>query len=180
MDRSQAKLAARFHGLLFVVGLATFVVHELAHWITGVALGYDMVATLNSVWSTETVAPSDQLLVTASGPLLTILQGVIGYRLVANRGSRFGFALLYMAFFMRLVAAGISTFNPNDEARLSLELGLGTWTLPLLVVGFLLALTVVASRRLELGFRDLLFCFVTASLAVSTIVGADMLIWDKS
>jgi hypothetical protein len=67
----------------------------------------------------------------------------------------------------------VSVSNPNDEARISLLLDLGTWTVPFIVVAGLLALVVNASRRLRLGFRDQLSCFVTGSAVITLIVGLD-------
>lgn len=175
---TKAALPAGFYVTLFLVGIGTFLVHEFAHWITGVALGHDMVATPNHVWSRAPMSTWDQALVSAAGPLVTVVQGVVGFWLVGSRRSLFGFALLYMAFFMRLLAAGISLFNPNDEARISQLLGLGAWTLPVAVVVGLLVLLVSASRRLQLGVRDQFFCYLTASIVVSLIVGADMMLWS--
>jgi len=170
-------LPARFYMILFATGAGTFFVHELAHWMTGIVLGHDMVATPNHVWSRNPMDVVDQALVSATGPVVTIIQGLIGFRLVRRSGSRFGFALLYMAFFMRLLAAGMSVFNPNDEARVSQLLGLGTWTIPVVVVAGLLVLLVAASRQLRLGWRDQLFCYITASIVVSAIVGVDQVFW---
>lgn len=172
--------SGRFHALLFAVGVATFCVHEFAHWITGVALGHDMVATPNHVWARDAIGTWDQARVAAAGPVVTIVQGVFGYLLVRRRRSHFGFALLYMAFFMRLLAAAVSVFNPNDEARISQLLGLGTWTLPALVVAGLLVLLVASSGALQLRFRDQFFCYLVASIVVSMIVGVDMLIWRSA
>lgn len=173
-------LDARFHLILFCVGIATFLVHESAHWLTGVAMGHDMVATPNHVRSSSPMDALDQALVSAAGPLVTIVQGILGFRLVRRNQSRPGFALLYMAFFMRLLAAGASLFNPNDEARLSQLLGLGTWTLPLVVVAGLLALLVSASRALRLRFSDQFCCYLVASIVASLIVGVDAMFWRKS
>lgn len=173
----RTSLSARFYLVLFAVGAGTFLVHEFAHWLTGIALGHDMVATPNHVWSRQPMDAVDQALVSAMGPVVTIVQGLIGFRLVRRNGSRFGFALLYMAFFMRLLAAGMSAFNPNDEARVSQLLGLGTWTIPVVVVAGLLVLVVAASRQLRLGWRDQLFCYITASVVVSAIVGLDQVFW---
>ena len=177
MTGSNPLLPARFYALLFLIGIGSFAVHEFAHWITGVALGYDMVATPNHVWSTTPMTARDQMLVSASGPAITIVQGILGCLLVRSRRSLFGFALLYMAFFMRLLAAGVSLFNPNDEARISQALGLGTWMLPLVVVAGLFVLVVSASRTLRVRFRDQFFCYLVASIVVTLIVGADMALW---
>jgi hypothetical protein len=177
---SDASLVVRpigFYTLFLVVGVGTFLLHEFAHWLTGTALGYDMVATPNHVWPTTPMLAWEQLLLSASGPVVTIAQAIVGFLLVGQRRSLFGFALLYMAFFMRLVAAGVSVFNPNDEARVSQALGLGTWTLPLLVVVGLFVMVFMASRTLRLRFRDQFFCYLVASVAVTLIVGTDMLFW---
>lgn len=176
MARRPAVFPAAFYPALFGVGLATFVVHEFAHWATGVALGHEMVATLNSVSSVGAVSTRDQGLIAAAGPAITLAQGLLGLWLAWARRSHLGFALLYSAFFMRLVAAGVSVFHPNDEARVSQLLGLGTWTLPALVVGGLLLAVAWASRRLRLGWREQALCYLATSLAISAIVGADMLL----
>ncbi len=165
-----------FYGTLFIVGIATFLVHESAHWLAGAALGHDMVATLNSVRSTGPVSVRDQMLITAAGPIITIGQALIGFWLVARSRSPLGFALLYSACFMRVLAAGISVVQPNDEAKISLVLGLGPWAVPLIVVVGLMGLVVTASRRLRLTARDHLLCYVVASVATTLIVGVDMML----
>jgi hypothetical protein len=166
-----------FYLILFLVGLGTFIVHEFAHWLAGSALGHDMIASPNRVWATNPMPVADQVLVAAAGPLVTIVQGIIGFRLVRRRQSHLGFALIYMAFFMRLLATVMSFFNPNDEASVSQLLGIGTWTLPLIVVIGLSILFQAASQRLKLGFLDQFFCFSVASLVVSLIVGVDVALW---
>ncbi|MGL6289612.1 MAG: hypothetical protein ACRC2H_02880 [Silanimonas sp.] len=180
MPDLKAVLSARFYLLLFVVGVATFLVHEFAHWLAGVMLGHEMVATLNSVTPLGPVSTRDQLLITAAGPLVTVGQALVGFWLVQRSRSRLGFALVYMAFFMRLLATGISVIHPNDEATISQLLGLGTWTVPVVVVAALLGLLVIASRTLRLKLRDQFLCYAVASVVVTLIVGIDMVLWPKA
>lgn len=160
---------------LFLVGIFTFVVHEFAHWLAGTLLGYPMRMTPNQAHSTTPMLPLHESIVSAAGPLVTYAQAAVGYRLVTRRSALVGFALVYMAFFMRLVAMGVSTFNPNDEARISLELGLGLWTLPALAVAVLLVLVVLASRRMRIHVREQLVCYLVASIVVTAFVGVDAL-----
>jgi hypothetical protein len=176
MNSANSRLTPRFYLLLFSVGLGTFLVHEFAHWLTGVSLGYEMVASPNHVRSIGEMSATHELLVSAAGPVITIVQAIAGFIILRGQRALFGFALLYMAFFMRLLAAVVSIFNPNDEARISEQLGLGTWTLPAIVVVFLFALVVIGSRRLELRFREQFVCYVTASIVVSLVVGLDALL----
>jgi hypothetical protein len=173
MQLNKSKLNFRFSLVLFAVGIATFAVHEFAHWIAGVVLGYEMLASPNHVWPIGDIDPADATLISTAGPLITIIQGVLGYFLVRRRDSLFGFALIYTAFFTRLLAAVVSISNPNDEARISSYLGYGQWTIPTVVVIALLVLTYLASRRLKLSFRDQFLCYAAASLAVSLVVGID-------
>jgi hypothetical protein len=139
-----------------------------------------MQASPNHVWPVGDSGPADATLISAAGPAITIIQGVIGFFLVRNRAPLFGFALLYVAFFMRLLAAGASIFNENEEARISSYLGLGLWTIPAIVVTALFLLTYVGSRRLKLSLREQFFCYVAVSLAVSFVVGIDHTFFGKA
>lgn len=180
MRLKKTRLDARFYSLLFLVGILTFLVHEFSHWIMGTSLGHEMLASPNRVWSKGPISPTHGMLVSAAGPAITIVQGLIGFWLVRSRASLVGFAMLYMAFFSRLLAAAVSVLNPNDEARISAQLGIGTWTLPILVVAGLFALVYLASRHLKLSLRQQFFCYVTASIAVTLVVGADYLFVNRA
>ena len=165
---------------LLLVGVATFVVHELFHWLAGTLMGYPMRITPNHVGPLTAMLPVHHTVMSAAGPLVTYAQAVIGYALVKKRASLVGFAMVYMAFFMRLVAMGVSFFNPNDEARISSDLGLGLWTLPALVVGTLFVLVYFSSRGLRLTARDQVLCYLVASVVVTLFVGADFLWFGKT
>lgn len=174
-------LPPRYYGILFCLGIGTFFVHEFAHWLAGVLLGHDMVASPNHVRSLSPMSVLDQGLVLAAGPVVTIAQGILGFRLVGRGAAPLaGLALVYMAFFMRLLATVMTLFNPNDEAKIGQLLGIGKWTLPLLVTAGLLILFVAVSRRMKLGIRDHLFSFVVASVVVSLIEGLDRAFWRTS
>ncbi len=173
MPLKPATLPGPFYLNLLLVGLATFAVHEFCHWGAGVLLGYEMVITPNRVYATSPTSSVHAQLISFAGPFVTYLQALIGYVLVTRRQAVFGFALLYMAFYMRLIAALVSVIQPNDEARISEGLGMGTWTLPILVVLVLFALVYVASRHLKLSARDQIFCYLTASTVIAIVVGID-------
>ena len=173
MLRKPATLQKGFYATLFLVGLATFAIHEFCHWIAGTLLGYEMVITPNRVYSTSTTSFVHAQIISFAGPLITYIQASVGYVLITKRQSIFGFALLYMAFFMRFLAAIISFIKPNDEARISQDLGLGLWTLPALAVLILFGLVFIASRRLKLTARDQIFCYITVSIVVALIVWID-------
>lgn len=160
--------------LLAVCGL-TFVAHEGAHALAGHLLGYDMVMSLNRAWPrTGGFASSRHAwLVTLAGPVFTAAQAVLAYAVLRTRPLRIAYAALFSATFMRFAAACVSVVHPNDEARLSLEWGLGVWTLPAIVVLALTALTWDASRRLRLGWRVNVLAYVACSVVCVALVWLD-------
>lgn len=167
------KLKPSFFVWLVVVFFITNLLHEGAHWLAGSAMGIDMQFGLNVVRYLTPAEPWQHMVADAAGPVLTILQGIVAYVLVQRSGSHIAFAFLYTAAFSRLTAGLVSVLHPNDEARVSMYWGMGKWTLPVLVAAGLIALVVAASRRLALGWKDQLLCYVVASLAVSAVVGLD-------
>lgn len=167
------KLNARFYLWLVLAFLITNLIHEGAHWLMGAALGFDMRFGLNAVTYLSPTEDWQRALADAAGPLVTIVQGIIAYVLLMRTASGKAFAFLYAAAFMRLVAGLVSVMHPNDEARVGLYLGLGKWTLPVLVAAGLIVLAVRGSKRLGLGWKDHAVCYLVASLAVSAIVGVD-------
>lgn len=167
------KLKAPFYLWLVFAFLVSYLIHETAHWLTAVALGIDAEFHLNAVRYLSPTAPWQRALIDGAGPALTIAQAIIAFVLVGRGESAKAFAFVYVAAFMRFAAALVSLLNPNDEARVSMMLGLGKWTLPVLVAGGLILLAIKASKRLHLAWKDQLLCYLVASVAVSVIVGLD-------
>jgi hypothetical protein len=165
-----------YYGWLFVAGILTYVVHEAAHWLMGRTLGYPMAASLNSVRALTPTTLTDATLISAAGPAITIVQALIAFHLVRTRLSTTAFAFLIWAAFLRLVATGISLLMPNDEARISMALDLGTWTIPLLVSGGLAWLAWSGSRRFQLGWKVGLATYLITSLTAALVVGGDAMI----
>ena len=99
---------------------------------------------------------------------------LVAFAWVMRRQSLIAYAALYFALFMRAVAAGVSFFNLNDEARISDMLGLGPWLLPGLVILVLLIPTIVASRHLRLSWTVNVLAYMVSSLVAAAVVGLDM------
>lgn len=169
-----------FQLLIFVITPLTFLVHEFGHWLTGELLGYSMQFSLNLVTplAGQQPTPGELLMISIAGPAMTILQGLLAWWMIRRGGGLPWYAVLYVATFHRFAAAFVSLFHPNDEARISQMLSLGTWTLPVLVVAGLLALTVSANRRLRVGWKQNLVAYFVASFAVAAVVFGNSLLLD--
>jgi hypothetical protein len=135
-------------------------------------LGYDALASINHVKLMPSVARSaaDRLAIDLAGPAVTIGIAVIAW-FAARRGAlTIAPIVLFVALAMRLIAAVASLAAPNDEARASIILGLGKWTLFAIVISILLALFVSVYRRVGLGGRWLVGAYVGASLGFAAVV----------
>lgn len=170
------RTGAGFYGLVFIAGFITFAVHEGGHWLAANLLGYEPYFSLNSAGTRSVVTPADEAIISAAGPAVTLVQALVALALVQARGSAAAWVFLFWAAFMRLMATVISLFNPNDEARVSDWLGWGPWTLPVIVTAGLFLLLAVGVRRLNVSWKTLALTWVTASVAVSAVVGLDMII----
>lgn len=159
----------------------TWGIHEFAHWLTGEALGYDMWITFNQVGLVDGGYDSawHQHLVTMSGPLVTLAQGFAALGLVRWSRKLWTYSFLFLTFWTRAVATGISyAATPNDEARVSLSLGLPMWVLPSVFVLILLTLTYFGSRHLRAGWKANAISYVMASVVTAAIVFSDQLLFN--
>ena len=165
-----------YYAWLIFAGVLTYVIHEGAHWLVGEGLGYRMAASLNSARALSPTTATHAALISAAGPVITIVQGLVAYLWIRAGAGTAAFAFLLWAAFMRVVASGISLFMPNDEARVSSFLGLGTWTLPLVVSAGLVALTWVAARKLRMTWKPALGTYLIASIVSALVVGGDAML----
>lgn len=168
------RIGVRFYILFAIAAVLSYLLHEAAHWVVGTLLGYPMSFGINSVIPGKAMTGTDHLLMSAAGPAVTVLLGLGAFVLVLRRRTLIAYAILYFALFMRVVAAGVSLFNPNDEARISQALGLGLWTLPAAVILILLIPTVIASRHLRLSWKVNALAYGVSSLVAALVVGLDM------
>ena len=121
----------------------TWLFHEFMHWLTGEALGNKMVMTINSGYpeSRQYVSSWHATVVSAAGPVATLVQAIIIYSLVKTRYNLVLFPFLLTCLYMRTIAGFLNFINPNDEGRVGVDLGVGKFTLSTLVVAFLFYLT---------------------------------------
>lgn len=151
--------------------------HELGHAVAAKNLGYDVLLSSNQVVPLGGGYASEyhHNIVSLAGPLVTVVIAVSAFLFRA----RLGFIapiILWNTMTMRVLAALASIGHPNDEARASLSLGLGTWTIPLIVCGFLLLLFGLVARERKLGLVWYLGAWLGMSAGYSLVIlGEDIL-----
>lgn len=163
----------KFIPLYLIVVVLTFIIHEAGHFLAGKVFGYEMFMSINKAGIANRGTPDaqwHQQVISIAGPVITYLQAMIGTLISYRYKALWAFPIVFMAFMMRLMAAVISLFSPNDEYRVSDWLGIGSWTLPIIAVIGLFALTVMASRTLGLGWKSWLLSFVVCSAGITAII----------
>lgn len=149
----------------------TFLVHEAAHAAAAKALGYDVEATINSVRAIGGYGSvGSQMLVDIAGPVATVLIAAFAALIARATGSLTAFWVVFTATFMRITAQAVSLASPNDEMRVSSELGIGAWTLPVAVVVVLVILSFWAGNRAKPGLGRLFLGWLGTSAAIAAIV----------
>jgi branched-subunit amino acid transport protein AzlD len=133
------KINTRYVLLAVLAVIFSWLIHEAAHYITGSLLGYDMAMTFNTAYPVSGQYAKDwhYQAISAAGPLITIIEALIVFALMRNGRNAMLYTFLFTCFYMRLLAGIISFLNPNDEARISKAIGLGAFTLPVLVIALL-------------------------------------------
>ena len=159
----------------FFAVVASWILHELAHWAMGTMLDYEMSMTLNKTFPTAGKFNSDKhyQLVSAAGPLFTLIEATAVFFLLQRKKLILLYPFLFTCFYMRLFAAIISIRNPNDEARISRSIGLGTFTLPVIMVAILFLLIYITSLKNKLTLK---FNFANLGMVIlfsSIIILAD-------
>ena len=154
----------------------TWFIHEFAHWLTSEALGYDAIMRINSVSPANDLKQSDahNQLISAAGPIITILQAYVAYLLLMKMGwNKYLFPLLFTAFYMRLMAGLLNFVMPNDEGRISQYLGIGLFTISIIVTGFLFYLTYRVARKHKLKRSYIVWTLIIIIVTSSVLILGD-------
>jgi len=162
-------------GHALTIGLAvlfTFFIHEVTHWLAGELLGNRMGMTLNAAWplSGNYLQRWHATAVSAVGPLITMLQAALAFMMFRRMPMRWIYPFLLTPAVMRILALCMNLINPQDEGRISLSLGIGLLTLPILVCAVLVSLVVKASRREKLSGRYNAFSIVLIVVFSSALI----------
>ncbi len=170
------KINGNYIGAVFIAVACTWLLHEFTHWITSELLGYDTIMRLNSTSTTKGQNPSDvhKVIISISAPVITVLQGSLVFLVLKRNGwNKYLYPLLFSAFYMRFLAGLMNFINVNDEGRVGQFLGIGTFTLSILVSGLLFYLVYEISRKNKLGWKFQLWTTILVMMASSLLILSD-------
>jgi len=101
----------------------TWLIHEFAHWLTSELLGYKSIMQINGTFYAEGENPKDwhKIVVSAFGPFVTFLQGLIVFLYLKSRSwNKYLYPILFIAFYM--VYKVSNKYNLNWKFQLSTTL----------------------------------------------------------
>jgi hypothetical protein len=102
-----------------------------------------------------------------------LIQALIVFAFMRRNNRVWLYPFLFVCFYCRLLAAGMSAINPNDEARISSWLGLGMYTLPMLMTISLFFLVYIISRQYHFSWKFNLATLFFTMLFSSLIILSD-------
>ena len=171
----QPPIDKKYIAVIAIAVFFTWILHELAHWIAGGYLGYNMSMTLNATYPTNEKYSNDfhYQIISSAGSIFTLSEAFVVYILMIQKRRKLLYPFLFACFYMRLLASVISLWNSNDEARVSSALGIGKFTLPIIITMILFVLVFKTSKAYKFGTR-----FNLANLALTIMFSSIIIVSD--
>lgn len=159
--------------LLFIpVAYASYLFHEFGHWIVGELLGNDMTYSLNnaSARSGHYMDASHELYVSIGGPAFTILQSVIFFFILRKYRNIYVYPLLFFPMFMRFFSLVFGGFSKQDEAKISAILGIGSYSIAIIVLLVLFLFVLRASKILGINLKTNSYFFTISTVSQLLVI----------
>ena len=160
--------------LLFIpVAYASYLFHELGHWIVGEVLGNNMAYSLNNVWpiNGHYINASQDVYVSIGGPAFTILLSLVFLLVIEKYKTLYAYPWVFFQFVMRFFSLAVGGFGLQDEARVSAMLGIGTYTVAILVLLILFLIVWRASYLLKIDLKKNSYFFTVSILCDLLVIG---------
>ncbi|WP_347922331.1 hypothetical protein [Pontimicrobium sp. SW4] len=170
------KINGKYLAAGIVAVMFTWLIHEFTHWLTSELLGYKTIMQLNVTYPIESETPIElhQAFISISGPIITIIQALVVFIILEKRDwNKYLYPFLFTAFYMRVLAGLMNFINANDEGRVSQYLGIGTFTLSIIVSGLLFFLVYKISKKYSLRWKFQLATYLIIMIVSSILILSD-------
>jgi hypothetical protein len=166
------KKLVRLYLLFIPIAYFSYLFHEFGHWIVGEILGYDMIYSLNYVWLKKGhyLYESHNLYVSIGGPAFTILLAVVSLLILEKYLTIYAYPVLFFQMVLRFFSLVFGGFGKQDEARISLTMGLGTYTVGIIVIIILLLIVIRASYKLKIDLKQNGYFFTVSILSQLLVI----------
>ena len=177
-DLKESKINWKVALLMIPVAFLTYLFHEFGHWIVGELLGNKMILSLNNATplSGNYIHKTDRLYVLMGGPVFTILQAIIFLIVIEKTKSVYAYTVVFFAGFIRFFSIFFGGFNLQDEAKISVILNIGAYTVAAIVLLILLLIVWRSSHLLKLNLKAIGYFTVLSVISSLVVIGTDKLI----
>ncbi|NJD21381.1 MAG: hypothetical protein FIA82_01750 [Melioribacter sp.] len=166
------KFLVRLYLLFIPIAFISYLFHEFGHWSVGEILGNDMIYSLNYVWprNGHYLNESHNLYVSIGGPAFTILLAVVSLLILEKYSTIFAYLVLFFQFVLRFFSLVFGGFSQQDEARVSSIMGLGTYTVGIIVLILLFLIVIRASNKLKIDLKHNGYFFTVSILCQLLVI----------
>ncbi len=170
---TEIKPSLKFMLLFIPVAFITYAFHEFGHWIVGEVLGNKMVYSLNYVWpqSGYYIDARHGVFVSSGGPAFTILLSFLFLLIIEKYKILYAYPFVFFQMFCRFFALVFGGFGQQDEARISAILGLGTYTVAIVVLLILFLMVLRASYVLRINLKNNGYILTMSVLCNLLVIG---------
>ena len=175
---AENKLSLKFMLLFIPVAYASYLFHEFGHWIIGEALGNNMVYTLNNVWpqSGHFIDAGHAVYSSMGGPAFTILLSLLFLLIIEKYKTMYAYPFVFFQMFIRFFSLVFGGFGQQDEAKISAILGLGKYTVAIIVLLILFLIVLRASYLLRINLKKNSYIFTMSTLCDLLVIGTSRMI----
>jgi hypothetical protein len=173
MPDSRKPVNTRFFLLFIPAAYVSYLFHEAGHWIVGEILGNPMVYSLNTVWPKDGhyLQQSHGLYVSIGGPAFSVLQAVIALLIIEKWGTFYAYPFAFFPMFNRFFSILLGGFSKQDEARIAVLMGTGTYLVAMIVLALLLLIVVKCSYKLKIGAKTNGYIITASTVCQLLVIG---------
>lgn len=166
------KLLFKLYLLFIPIAYFSYLFHEFGHWIVGEILGNDMIYSLNCVYprTGHYLNESQNLYVSIGGPAFTLLLAVISLLILEKYSTVYAYPVLFFQFVLRFFSLVFGGFSQQDEARVSAIMGIGTYTIAIIVLLILLLIVLRGSYKLKVDLKHIGYFFTVSILGQLLVI----------
>lgn len=173
LTSSRNPIDVKFFLLFIPVAYGSYLFHELGHWSVGELLGNRMVYSLNYVWPREGhyVQESHGLYVSIGGPLFSVLQAVLALLIIEKLTAQYAYPIAFFPMFNRFFSLLLGGFSKQDEARISILMGTGTYLVAIIVLSILLLIVIRCSYKLGIESKTNGYIVTVSTVCQLLVIG---------
>lgn len=173
MPDSQKRIDLRFFILFIPVAFFSYLFHEFGHWSVGELLGNRMVYSLNYVWPKDGhyLQESQGLYVSIGGPAFSVLQALLAFLIIEKFSVRYAYPFAFFPMYNRSFSLLLGGFSKQDEARIAVLTGTGTYLVAIIVLVILLLIVIRSSLKLKICAKTNGYVIVASTICQLLVIG---------